>query len=139
MVWEKKIFHAGLKAYRVVRGPDAATVEFRAQLQTQAWDDRWRTLQLADAKRKKQEEMAAVSFQKKELALRRTREIEQSLEHLTTILRDGIEIDHTFDWDSLKDCSSFLEAPPTPLLQRHRNFKLHRLRRCPARDGFKST
>jgi hypothetical protein len=65
LVWEKKIFHAGLKAYRVVGGPDQATVEFKSQLQTQAWDDRWHKIQLSVAKRKKQDEAAAASFQKK--------------------------------------------------------------------------
>jgi|SRR5450631_614165 hypothetical protein len=113
-MWEKKIFHPGLKAFRVIRAADQATVELRSQLQIELWDERWRKIQLAGAKRKREEEAARVSFQKKELALQRTLEAEQQLDSLTRILQDGIEIDHVLDWEKLKDRSPFPEPRPEP-------------------------
>jgi restriction system protein len=113
-MWEKKIFHPGLKAFRIMRAADQATVELRSQLQIELWDERWRKIQLAAAKRKKEEDAARVSFQKKELALQRTREAELQLDSLTRILRDGIEIDHVLDWEKLKDRSPFPEPKPEP-------------------------
>lgn len=111
-MWEKQIFHPGLKAFRVIRGGDQATVELMAKFQTDLWDERWRKIQLASAKRKNEEEVARVTFQQKELALQRTREAERLLDSLARILRDGIEIDHVLDWEKLKDRSPFSEPKP---------------------------
>ena len=113
-MWEKQIFHPGLKVFRVIRGGDQGAVELMAKLQTELWDERWRKIQLANAKRRKEEEAARVSFQQKELALQRTREAERLLDSLTRILRDGIEIDHVLDWEKLKDRSPFSEPKPEP-------------------------
>jgi restriction system protein len=113
-MWEKQIFHPGLKVFRVIRGGDQGAVELMAKLQTELWDERWRKIQLANAKRKKEEEAARVSFQQKELALQRTREAERLLDSLIRILRDGIEIDHVLDWEKLKDRSPFSEPKPEP-------------------------
>ena len=110
----KEVFHPGLKAFRIIRAGDQATVEMRAQLQVELWDQRWRKIQLADAKRKKEEETARVSSQKKELAHQRTVEAERLADSLTRILRDGIEIDHVLDWNHLKDMSPFSEPKPEP-------------------------
>ncbi len=41
---EKRIFHPGLKTFRVVRGTDNRTVEFLANWQMEAWDERWRKI-----------------------------------------------------------------------------------------------
>lgn len=117
-MWEKKIFHPGLKAFRTVRGADKTTVEFIAQVQMEAWEERWRKIQLSEAKRRKEEEAARIDFQKKELALQRTREAERRLDALARILLDGIEIDHVLDWETLKQRAEFSEAPPVrPPLQ----------------------
>jgi len=111
-VWEKRIFHPGLKAFRIVRGNDKATVEFKAQLQMEAWNDRWQKLQQSTARKAKEEAAAHISFQKKSLALNRTREAEEQMNALSRILRDGIEIDHVLDWEQLKNRSEFSEPSP---------------------------
>jgi hypothetical protein len=77
---EKQMFHPGLKTFRVLRRGDQANVELMAKFQTDLWDERWRKIELANAKRQKEEEAAKVSFQKKELALQRTREAERLLD-----------------------------------------------------------
>jgi restriction system protein len=111
-MWEKRIFHPGLKAFRVIRGANQATVELKARLQTDIWNERWRKIELANSKRLKEEEVAKARFQQKDLALQRTREAERHLNSLTTILRDGIEIDHVLDWEHLKDRSPFSDPEP---------------------------
>ena len=113
MIWEKRISHPGLKMFRVVRGRDPATVELTANLQLQRWEERWAKVEMANSKRKKEEEAAKVSFQKKELALLRTREAERQQKALEQILRDGIEIDSVLDWEKLKDRTGFPEPQPT--------------------------
>jgi restriction system protein len=112
MLWERRISHPGLKAVRVIRGANLATVELMAKFQLEKWEERWRKIQAANVKKQKEDKAAELNFQKKELALKRTREAEQAHKAITQILRDGIEIDHVVDWESLKDRSPFSEPKP---------------------------
>jgi len=119
-VWRKAIFHPELKASRVVRGETREEVEVRAQLQMDSWNQRWRAIVETAAKREQREKSALTVSRKKELALQRTREAQEELTALDNILKEGIEIDHVVDWDSLKSRSPFSvprpEAPsPTPI------------------------
>lgn len=111
---EKQIYHPGLKTFRVIYGGDQASVELMAKFQMDLWEERWRKIQLARAKREKDEELAKRNSLQKELALQRTREAENQLDALSNILRDGIEIDHTFDWETLKNRAPFSEPEPKP-------------------------
>ena len=113
-MWRKTIYHRELKASRVLRGETQAEVEIKAHLQWEAWNQKWQKIQQADAKRREGEKVALLSFQKKELAAQRTREAQEKIAALNGILKDGIEIDHVIDWDSLKDRSPF--AAPVPAL-----------------------
>jgi restriction system protein len=115
-VWRKTIYHQELKASRVVRGETQAEVDFRVQLQVDAWDQRWRAIQQLAAKREQKQKSALAGASKKELALQRTREAEAELAVLGRILRDGIEIDHVVDWSSLRSQSPFSVPPPQSLL-----------------------
>jgi restriction system protein len=112
-VWRKTIYHRELKASRVLRGETQAEVEFKARLQLEAWSQKWEKIQQADAKRRESEKAALLSFEQKELAAQRTREAQEKIAALNSILKDGIEIDHALDWDSLKDQSSFSAPVPT--------------------------
>jgi restriction system protein len=113
LIWEKRISHPGLKTFRIIKGRDPATVELMANLQLQRWEERWAKIELANSKRRREEESAKVSFQRKELALLRTREAERQQKALEQILRDGIEVDAVLDWEKLKDRSSFAQPQPT--------------------------
>jgi hypothetical protein len=99
-VWRNTIYHEGLKASRVIRGESQAEVQLKAQLQMEAWNQRWQRIQQAEAKRLTIQESARVSYQKKELAAQRTREAQVLIAALGTILKDGIELDHTLDWEA---------------------------------------
>jgi restriction system protein len=113
-VLEKRVFHPGLKTFRVVRGTDPTTVDFLAKWQMEAWEERWRKIQTAAEKRSRDEQAASQSSGKKSLAQRSTREAERQLQGLTKILRDGIEIDRMVDWEILKHRFEFSEAAPKP-------------------------
>lgn len=111
-VWTKNIYHAGLKAYRVVRGPTREIVEIKARLQNEAWNQRWAKIQLVQAQRTEKELMLLRLQQKAAIARQRTRDVETDLASLQRILRDGLEVDHVLDWDSLKDQATFTNPPP---------------------------
>ena len=118
-MWRKTIYHPELKASRVLRGETHEELERKAQLQIEAWAEKWQRIQEADARRRGSERAAQLSFQKKELAAQRTREAQQALTALESILKDGIEIDHLLDWDSLKSRAPFskprpVSPPPDP-------------------------
>jgi restriction system protein len=110
--WEKKIYHPGLKTFRIIKGNDPGIVELRAKLQLEAWDIRFQKIEQAAAKKAREEAAARINFQKKDLATNRTREAAERLSALGRILGDGIEIDHAFDWENLKDRSPFSEPQP---------------------------
>ncbi len=111
---EKTIFHPGLRAYRVIRGNEATEVEFIAKWQMEIWEERWRKIKAAQDKREKDKKAALLSTEKKEYAQRCTRDAERQLESLSRILREGIELDHAVDWESLKHRIEFAESPPMP-------------------------
>jgi restriction system protein len=113
----KTIYHRELKASRDVRGETQEEIELKAQWQMEAWRKKWEKIQQADAKRQESEKRALLSSEKKELAARRTREAQEELAAIENILREGIEIDHLLDWDSLKSRSPFSvprPVAPTP-------------------------
>jgi restriction system protein len=112
VLWRKTIYHRGLKASRVVRGSTSEEVELRAQLQVDAWDQRWRKAQQSAAKLELRQKTALAGSGKKGLALQRTREAEAELAALGNILREGIETDHALDWDSLKSQAPFSTPRP---------------------------
>lgn len=111
-MWTKSIYHPGLKAHRLLRGPTEEIVEFKARLQCEAWDQRWAKMQQAQARRDEKEHTLLRLAQKAELALQRTRDVEAELTSLQRILRDGIEVDHVLEWDALKDQSLFTTPRP---------------------------
>ncbi|HEY1464740.1 MAG TPA: hypothetical protein VGF44_15090 [Terriglobales bacterium] len=101
-----------MKASRVVRGETEQEVELRARLQMDAWNERWTIIKQNADKRARIENAALLSSEKKGFALKRTREAQKEIATIENILRSGIEIDHTVDWDSLKSRASFSISQP---------------------------
>lgn len=111
-MWRKAIYHPELKASRVVRGETLEEVDKRAQLQMDSWNQRWRSMVETAAKREQRQKSASTASRKKEIALQRTREAQEELAALENILKEGIELDHVVDWDSLKSRSPFSVPRP---------------------------
>ncbi len=115
-MWQAQISHPGLHAFRVVKGETQEIVNLKAAAQLQAWDEKWQRIQARENQRREKEQLAYARYQKKELAEQQTREAEQHLQSLETVLRDGIEIDPEIDWSTLENHEPFPEEkPPEPV------------------------
>jgi restriction system protein len=109
-MWEKRIRHDGLKAYRVVRGQTQSDVELKARLQEAIWEERWQKKVHISSQRLNQ-------FTAKGIALERTKELESYRDELSHILTSVLDDTGPFDWEKLKDRSKFTEiAPKEPVL-----------------------
>ena len=107
MAWEKRITHAGLNTYRLIRGQSQDDVNLKARLQSAQWEERWQAKTRAQKSR-------ANHMTGKELALERTLELERQRNALQTLLSDAIKSRAPFDWEALKPRSPFAVKPPSP-------------------------
>ena len=112
-MWEKRISHPGLKAFRVLKGYTEADVELKAQLQISLWDERWARIKAAEANRNAKALAKLNVEQKKQHAITCTRQAEEQRDALARLISDSIELDHVVDWEALKDRSPFPEPKPT--------------------------
>lgn len=112
-MWEKRISHPGLKAFRVIKGYTEADVELKAQLQISLWDERWARIKSAEANRNAKALAKLNVEQKKQHAITCTRQAEEQRDALARLIFDSIELDHVVDWEALKDRKPFSEAKPT--------------------------
>lgn len=112
-MWEVRVQHPGLKAYRVVRGVTQHEAELKAKLQVAAWDERWANRLLA---LKAKQEKLQVSWDletNKKTARARTAELEWQLNRLETLLITGIE-QEPFRWSNLTNTTTFTQRRPDP-------------------------
>jgi restriction system protein len=110
---EIRLQHDGLKAFRVIRHSDQSIVDTRARLQIKAWDERWKQVQAAEAKRLRREQASSNVVANKQLAANKTAEAQRSVDELCKTLLRGIELDNRIDWESLKDVSGFPVPKPS--------------------------
>ena len=103
-MFERRISHEGLKAYRVVRGSTGYDVQLKAEYQLQIWNDRWRSKQTRSERVFGKER--AIS-----LAQQRTEQARAELDRLAAILSRALER-RGFCWDTLKDRAVFSEMQP---------------------------
>ncbi len=118
-MWEKRIVHVGLNAFRVVRGHTQEEVETKARLQLGVWAERWQRKQEIDLARQKQiekrtawEQQTDVDKRRKSLALKRTLEAEAAVQAVRSILSSAIATAAPFDWRGLRDSTQFLVPKP---------------------------
>src|ERR1700675_3209106 len=119
-MWEVKITHEGLHAYRNVRGATREEADTKARLQLEAWNERWkRHLDTAAAReerlRKRTWAYGQSDFDKraKHHALELTRDAELALAGLRGLLSRALGQTHSFNWENLKDTSGFDKPEPT--------------------------
>jgi restriction system protein len=124
-MWEIKIKHEGLHAYRNVRGATKEEAETKARLQIEAWNLRWKRFVDADAARQERlkkrgwaDKQSDIDKRAKEHALELTKHAEATLDGLRGLLSRALDQGHHFNWDSLKDTSKFEKPePPHPELE----------------------
>jgi hypothetical protein len=120
-MWEKRIIHEGLCAYRMVRGHTQEEVETKARLQLAAWADTWRRRQEKQAalarlliQRSLQERQIDIDRRAKAFATDRTKELEANLYAVRNLLMDAITKPQVLDWAALYNKKAF--AKPQPLI-----------------------
>src|SRR5712664_2084101 len=120
-MWEIKIKHEGLHAYRKVRGATKEEAETKARLQLEAWNVRWNRFQDTAAARQKRlqkrevwDKQSDIDKRAKEHALALTKEAEATLDGLRGLLSSALGQAHYFNWEGLKDTSKFEKPEPTP-------------------------
>jgi restriction system protein len=118
-MWEKRIIHEGLHAFRVVRGHTEEEVETKARLQLEAWADTWKRRQEQQAaaerrlwKKSLLERQVDIDRRAKSVATERTREAESTLYTVRTLLVDALTKPQVFDWESLRDKKRFCNPRP---------------------------
>ena len=111
MAWERRITHAGLNTYRLIRGQSQGDVNMKARLQLAQWEERWQAKSRAQKSR-------ADHITGKDLALERTLELERQREALQMLLANAVKSRVSFDLEALKPHSPFEVKPPLqPKLQ----------------------
>jgi restriction system protein len=118
-MWEKRIIHEGLHAFRVVRGATQEEVEIKARLQLAVWAERWRRKQQVEETRRKHamqaqawQSQADIDRRAKAAALELTKEAEAAVAGLKTLLSDALTNQHQLDWKKLEDQTAFTKAEP---------------------------
>jgi hypothetical protein len=118
-MWEYRVQHAGLKAYRVVRGVTQEEAELKANLQVSAWNERWSRIQSAlQAKQEKLQKSWDIQANK-ETARTRTEELQRQMDALGSILSAGID-QSVLRWENLKDTTPFTLPRPKEPIESHR-------------------
>jgi len=119
MMWEKRIVHEGLHAYRVVRGHTEEEVEMRACLQLDAWFETWRHRQEKQSaaeylvrRRSVRDRQADIDRRARAFAMDHTKELEASLGAVRNLLIDAIAKPPSFDWAALQDSRRFSKSEP---------------------------
>lgn len=113
-MYEKRIQHAGLKAFRIIRHSDLDVVNMKAQLQAEAWNARWQRVLAQEAKRLQQERASLNVAANKQVAAEKTAEARKAIEELEKTLLHGIELDSRVDWESLKNKVDYPVPKPRP-------------------------
>jgi restriction system protein len=120
-MWEIKVKHEGLHAYRSIRGATQQEADTKARLQLEAWDVRWKRLQEVVAARQQRlekrgwaDKQADMDKRAKEHALELTKEAEAAIDGLRGLLSRALGQAHSFNWESLKDTFTFEKPNPTP-------------------------
>ena len=111
--YEVRVWHAELGKEQVIRGDDRNVVQQKAQEKMRQWDDLWESRVAEDRKRQARQEHAQDVADKKDEAEERTLEAQRASAELDTILAHALEIDNTFDWETLKSFTEF--SVPTPV------------------------
>lgn len=111
-MWQCEIRHDGLHKYRVVKGETPAIMQLRAEMQLKSWNEQWERVQGSRAKKQAQLKAAQAKETNKQTAAERSTEAQEELDGLEHLLTSVLGVDHTIDWEQLKDRSPFPSAEP---------------------------
>ena len=120
-MFEKRITHSELSAYRVVRAQSEYDLERIAAAQIAIWNDRWKRKQEADRNRESRTNSlkaralnATQAATAKSLALEQTKELEAERNYLENLLQPALSRDARIDWEAKKTHVRFPVSRPSP-------------------------
>lgn len=111
-MYEKRISHEGLRAFRVVRGWTPNDVAAIALHQRTIWDERWKRIQAAEKARSDRARRFDYKEDATRHALKRTTDLRTELEQLDGLLDAAIAKHYVRNWNSLKRFEGFPVPPP---------------------------
>jgi restriction system protein len=129
-MWEVRIRHKGLKAFRVIKGQTQVDADMKAAAQIEIWNQRWARQLAAEKNRHEKMSRAHNVEQSKAEARTLSTECNRQIIALESLLKSGLERGIFFKWEDLKDRTPFSEpavataelsvAPPEPWLSSFR-------------------
>lgn len=90
-MWEVRVQHDGLKAYRVVRGATQQEAELKARLQVAAWNERWSSKEAALKSKMQKLQKSWSNEENKQTARTRTEESQSQINAVEVILAEGLQ------------------------------------------------
>jgi restriction system protein len=123
-LYQIAVRHPGLNAYRVISGSDWYTVNMKARMQYEQWEQEWRRLQ-AQQMRQRAEADARDRDRKRAnrdrahrrcmaWAAEQTAAADRAVEEIRTTLSRALAVHDALDWEALVDRSEFSRPRPEP-------------------------
>jgi restriction system protein len=106
-MYQIEVRHEELNKYRLIKHSDPDVLQQMANSQWSQWDEIWQ-------KRVDRESKAISKNEKKEIALSRTKEAQESINQLNNILISAFSKTANFNWEQLKDRKPYPVKKPTP-------------------------
>lgn len=114
-IWEIEVRHEGLNKYRHIKGADKYVVEQKALAQRLAWDEVWEKRQEVEGRKNSKLEWQRSKLDKVEAATTKTKEAEENINSLETILSYTLKVDDAIVWEALFDKNPYsIESPKKP-------------------------
>ena len=109
-----EVYHEGLNKYRVIRDRDPEVVDKKVDAQTRQWDDMWGKRLIEQGKRAERANKATNITEKKEIAVKRTSEAQDSLNQLSIVLSQALTKTSQVNWTVVKDRNPPSDKKPAP-------------------------
>lgn len=100
-MFEIEVTHAGLNKYRLIKSSDPNVLENKAAAQMATWDEMWEKKLDAEERKQQREAETQSKDDKKNLAITKTNEAQDTIQQLENTLAHTLTIDDAIDWDSL--------------------------------------
>ena len=110
-MWEVRIQHGGLHAYRVVKGATQTEANYKASLQLAKWKETWEKRTQAHLGRLEKLNQQLTAQQRKLSAIQLTAEAEARIAEIESLLTRAVERGVFFEWNDLKDRTEFPDPP----------------------------
>ena len=111
-MWQTKIYHEGLKAFRIIRAATKEDLDLKTQQQRAIWERSYQRSKMAEAKNLQRVLSWAGREEGQAFAATQTQQLRDEHERITTLLERALALDHREHWKRLKIDGSFADAAP---------------------------